>query len=139
VVDDAGIRLLCLVGFGNIDQMHHGLAFAVHPGTWKREIRPGALFQPHHVLIEPDGIGKIPGPDIEMVEYADADAHVMSRPFLGSSFDRPILAQNRSLPPKECPPNEAVALRAAGFMVRSRLQKWSRPVQCPALPQGKTR
>ena len=78
----AGIRLLRFVGLGNIDQMHHRLALAVHPRAGEGEVRPGALFEPHNVFIEPDGVGEIPGPDIEMIEHAHADAHAMSLPFL---------------------------------------------------------
>ena len=82
VMDDAGIRLLRLIGPGNIDQMHHRLALAVHPRPGERKVRPGALFQAQNVFIEPDRIGKVTGPDVEMVEHAHADAHAMSLPFL---------------------------------------------------------
>src|SRR3954466_7034658 len=37
------------------------------------EIRPGAFFEAQHVLVEADCLGQIPGPDVEMVE--DANAH----------------------------------------------------------------
>ena len=82
MMDDAGIRLLRLLGLGNIDQMHHRLALAVHPCPGEGKVRPGALFQAQNVFVEPDRIGEIPGPDVEMVEHAHADAHAMSLPFL---------------------------------------------------------
>src|SRR5438309_2147461 len=35
MMDNAGIGLLWLVGLGNINQMHHRLAFRIHPGAGK--------------------------------------------------------------------------------------------------------
>ena len=82
MVDDAGIGLLRFLGPGDIDEVHHRLALAVHPRSGEGKVRPGALFQAQNVLIEPDRIGKVAGPDVEMVEHAHADAHAMSLPFL---------------------------------------------------------
>jgi hypothetical protein len=58
----------------NIDEMHHGLAFAVHPGPGKREVRPVAFGQSKDVLVEPNGVIEFSGPDIEVIEYAHAHA-----------------------------------------------------------------
>ena len=85
-MDDAGIRLLRLVGLGDVDEMHDRLALAVHPGTWEYEIRPGALLQAQDVLVEADGLAKIAGPDVEMIEHADAHAHAKHSPFCGLWF-----------------------------------------------------
>src|SRR3954451_19580950 len=74
VVDNAGIRLLWLGSRRNIDEVHHRLTLAVHPGAGEGEIRPGAFFQAQHVLVEADGLGQIPGPDVEMIEHAHAYA-----------------------------------------------------------------
>src|SRR6267143_1996331 len=81
VMDDAGVRGLRLVGPGNIDQMHHRLALAVHPCPGEGKVRPGALLQAEDILVEPDRVGELAGPDIEMVEHAYADAHAMLLPF----------------------------------------------------------
>ena len=81
VMDNAGIRLLRLVGLGDVDEMHDSLALAVHPRPRKGEVRPGALLQAQDILVEPDRIGELAGPDIEMVEHAYAHAHAMSLPF----------------------------------------------------------
>ncbi len=75
-MDNAGIGLLLLVGPRNIDEMHHRLALAVHPCPGESKIRPGALLQSEDVLIEPNGVGKLSGPDVEMIEHAYA--HAMS-------------------------------------------------------------
>src|SRR5580704_9582140 len=80
VMDHAGIRLLRLIGLGNIDQMHHRLALGVHPRPGKGEVRPGALLQAQHILIEPDRVGELAGPDVEMVELTYAHAHALSLP-----------------------------------------------------------
>src|SRR5450756_1577102 len=115
VMDHAGIRLLRLIGPGNIDQVHHRLALRIHPRPRKGKVRPGALFQAQDVLVEPDRIVEFPGPDIEMVKHAYAHAHAVSLPFLSKSLNgRPILAQNPTRPP-----NPAVALRGPGFMAVS--------------------
>src|SRR5579872_7141426 len=111
-MDNAGIRLLWLVGLGNIHHMHDSLALAVHPGPGKREIRPRALFEAQDVLIETNRIGEIPGPDVEMVEHAYAHAHAVHSLFCEILWSR-SLAQNR---PKAT--NEGVALHCAGRMVR---------------------
>src|SRR5581483_4103332 len=94
----AGIRLLCLVGRRNIDQMNHRLALAVHPGAGKREIRPSPFFKTQDVLIEPNGIGEPAGPDIEMIKHAYAHAHMISLPFC---FETRLL-HHASIKP--CPP-----------------------------------
>src|SRR5262249_31103994 len=77
VMHDAGVRLLRLAGPGDVDQMHHRLALAVHPSAGKGEVRTGALLQAADVLIEADRIGEIAGPDIEMVEHTYAHAHMI--------------------------------------------------------------
>src|SRR5579872_3321922 len=82
VMDHTGIRLLRLLGRGNIDQMDHRLALAVHPGAGKGKIRPIAFFEAEHIFVKMDGIGKISGPDIEMVKYAHAHGHMVSLPFV---------------------------------------------------------
>src|SRR5258708_7438016 len=110
-MDDRGIRLLRLVGLGDIEQMHHRLTLAVHPRPREGEIRPGALLQAQNVLVEPDRLVELPGPDVEMIEHAYAHAHAVHSLFCEVGW-RPILAQN---PPAS--PNEAVALQCAGFMV----------------------
>src|SRR6266481_4934815 len=74
MVDNAGIRLLRLVGAGNIHQMHDRLAIAVHPRPRKGKVRPRALLQTQHVLVEPDRVGELAGPNVEMVEHAYAHA-----------------------------------------------------------------
>src|SRR6266404_6334321 len=74
MVDNAGIRLLRLVGAGNIHQMHDRLAIAVHPRPRKGKVRPRALLQSQHVLVEPDRVGELAGPNVEMVEHAYAHA-----------------------------------------------------------------
>src|SRR3984893_11472947 len=113
VMDDAGIRLLRLVGPGNIDQMHHGLALAVHPRAGEGKVRPSTLLQAQNILVEPDRVGELAGPDIEMIEHAYAHAHAMSLPFSWKPFEGPILAQNLAWPP-----NAGVALHGTGFIVR---------------------
>src|SRR5205807_413900 len=72
MMNDAGVRFLRLLGVRDIDQMHHRFAFAVHPGARKAEIRPVALFEFEHLLVEPDGVGEFSGPDVEMIEQAYA-------------------------------------------------------------------
>ncbi len=81
VMDNAGIRLLWLRGRGNIDEVHHRLALAVHPGPREGEIGPGALFQAQHILIEADRLSQIPGPDVEMIEDTNAHAAHAFAPF----------------------------------------------------------
>ena len=78
MMDNAGIRLLLLIGPGNIDEVHHGLAFAVHPCPGKCEIGPLAVLQSQDILIEPNRIGELSRPNIEMIEHAYA--HAMSLP-----------------------------------------------------------
>src|SRR6266513_1401901 len=56
MMDNAGIGLVWLVGPGNIDQMHHRLAFRIHPSAGKSEIRPSAFLQSQHILVEGDGL-----------------------------------------------------------------------------------
>src|ERR1700722_4170233 len=98
VMNHTGIRLLRFIGLGNIDQMHHRLAFAVHPRPREGEVRPGAGFQSQHILIKPDRIGEMAGPDIEMVEPSHADTHVVSLPFLlNPEIEVSILARNPTL------------------------------------------
>ncbi|MBA7484685.1 hypothetical protein ES707_20215 [subsurface metagenome] len=56
MVDNAGIRLLCLIGLGNIDDVHDSLALAVHPGAGEREVGPRAFFETQNVLVEADRV-----------------------------------------------------------------------------------
>src|ERR1700736_895458 len=79
MVDNTGIGLLLLVRRRNIDEVDHRLAFAVHPRAGKRKIRPVAVLQPQDLLVEPDRIGELSGPDVQMIE--DAYPHPMSLPF----------------------------------------------------------
>src|SRR5262249_35116602 len=92
VMDNAGIRLLCLFGLGNVDQMHHRLALAVHPRAGESEVRPGALLECKNVLIEANGISEVAGPDVEMIEHAHAHAHakhsLFCEVFVKSIFDQ---------------------------------------------------
>src|SRR6266700_2687811 len=81
VMHDTGIRLLRLVGRGDIDEMHDSLALAVHPGAWEGKIRPGTFLQTEHVLIEADRVPELPGPDVEMIEHTDTDGHARHSPF----------------------------------------------------------
>src|SRR5256886_5507990 len=74
MMDNAGIGLLLLVGPRNIDEMHHRLALAVHPCPGESKVLPVALLQSQDVLIEPNGIGEVPGPDVEIIEHAYAHA-----------------------------------------------------------------
>src|ERR1700759_3680440 len=104
-MDHAGIRLLLLVGFGDVDDMHHRLALAVHPGAGECEVRPRALFQAHHVLIEADGVVELPGADVEMIEHTYAHAHAIHslfREIIGwaDPSTKPALSTKRS----RCPP-----------------------------------
>ena len=96
VVDNAGIRLLCLIGLRNVDEVHDGLALAVHPGAGEGEVRPGTLFEAQNVLIETDRIGEVPGPDVEMIEHTHAHAHAKH-----SLFCEAILIGNHSTKPPD--------------------------------------
>src|SRR5581483_4555559 len=78
VMDHAGIRLLRLVGPGDVDDMHHRLALAVHPRAGKCEVRPRTLLEAHDVLIEADGVVELSGPDVEMIQRAYTHAHAVS-------------------------------------------------------------
>src|SRR4051812_13231363 len=75
VVDNAGIRLLCLVGLGDVDEMHDGLALAVHPGPRESEVRSRTFLEAENVFVEANGIAEVSGADIEMIEGTHAHAH----------------------------------------------------------------
>src|SRR5260370_7880670 len=67
MMDHAGIRLLRLIGPGNIDQMHHRLALRVHPGAGEGKVRPGPLLQAQNILIKPTRPPEFPRPHLTTI------------------------------------------------------------------------
>ena len=134
VMDNAGIRLLWLVGPGNIDQMHHRLALAVHPCAGEREVRPGALLQAQNILIEPDRFGELAGPDVEMIEHAHADA-MRFTPF----FVKFVGQADPSTKPRPARQTKALPFMAQGLWCGSLLRKPVRPEPAPAHLQNTVR
>ena len=103
MVDNAGIGLLLLIRRRDIDEMDDRLAFAVHPGARKREVRPVAFLQSKDILIELNSVGEFSGPDIEVIEHAYAHADAFS--VILKSLDRglPSIKQYRPAKSGRCP------------------------------------
>jgi hypothetical protein len=64
-----------LVRVRNIDDVNHRLALAVHPGARESEVRPIAVLELQNFLVESNGVGEFPGPDVVMIEQAYAHGY----------------------------------------------------------------
>jgi len=65
MMDHAGVRLLRLIGLGNIDQMHHRLASEYIHAPGKAKFGRAPPFPGPGYPRKTDRVGEVPGPDVE--------------------------------------------------------------------------